>query len=43
MKEDNSSNIFLITVNENLYFKIFTFPTISSGGYTVLMPIPETN
>ena len=43
MKEDNSSNIFLITVNENLYFKISTFPTLSSVGYTVLMPIPGTD
>ena len=43
-KEEVSSNIFLITVNENLYFKIkkpvfqITFPTSSSEGYTVSMP-----
>ena len=49
INKENSSNIFLITVNEKLYFKI-TFPTFSlenyivsiAEGYIVLMPIPQT-
>ena len=51
IKEENFSNTFFITVNENLYFKILViFPTSSSEGfivltseeYILLIPIPET-
>ena len=52
MKEENSSNIFLITVNENLYFKIWSpfqppsqkgYAVLMPEGYNLLMPIPETD
>ena len=52
IKEENSSNMFHITLNENLYFKpCITFPTsyfkdytISvNKGYIILMLILETD